>query len=167
MREVAAVAGVDQSLVLHYFANKYELFVAAMTPAFPGPEVLRHALSGCREDFGTSLATGLLEAMKIDEVRQVLVGLLRAAATDERAASFAKDFVKNQFVGPLATCLDVDKDPEGASTRAGVLVAQIVGFLFARHILQVDALVESSDEETVRILGARLQQAVDGAQQSD
>jgi hypothetical protein len=87
-----------------------------------------------------------------------LLGLIRSAATSERAAALAREFLAKEMLGKLTRSLGVDH-PE---LRAGLAASQLVGFVIARYVVRVDALVAAGREELVAWLAPALQRYLTG-----
>ena len=79
IRAVAADAGIDPSLVMRYFGNKQGLFLAAAEFDLRIPDLRKVP----RKSVGTALAEHFVGRWEGDDI---LVALLRTAATNEHAA---------------------------------------------------------------------------------
>src|SRR5438876_1711207 len=84
VRGVAARAGVDPSLVLHFFGSKSGLFDAALEPPVELDEV-RALLEGPRATLGKRAVTFYVKRM-FREKEATVASLLRSAVTDPDAA---------------------------------------------------------------------------------
>ncbi|MDX6556744.1 MAG: hypothetical protein QOD86_2939, partial [Miltoncostaeaceae bacterium] len=90
LRGVARAAGVDPALVVHYFGSKPGLFEAAMRPPFDPAEALPRLLAGDPETAGLRLATFAVGIWDAPASRRILLGIVRAATTDEQAAEMLR-----------------------------------------------------------------------------
>src|SRR3977135_1600250 len=79
IRSIAVEAAVDPALVMHFFKNKYELFLAAILPPYQGPEMLRDVLMGDRQDFGRRIATLFCYLMETKQSYETLLGMVRVS----------------------------------------------------------------------------------------
>src|SRR4051812_44101549 len=87
MRSVALQAGVDPTLVSHFFGSKQKLFAEVMQLPFDPSAVLPRILEGDPETIGTRLATFLVTVLQTPEGQARLTGLMRAAASEDAAAA--------------------------------------------------------------------------------
>ena len=87
----------------------------------------------------------------------ILLGVVRSAVSDERAAATLRDLMERTLL-PAARGLGVDH-PE---LRASLAWSQIVGLFFGRYILRVGPLVTISSDQLIAALAPQLQQAFTG-----
>lgn len=159
IRGIAAAAGVDPALVIHYFANKRGLFVAAMElPVNPG-EVVAAALRAPRAERGFALARAALAAWESPGASEVIVALMRSAASDEAATAVLRDFFAAEVLAPIANA--GGGGPE-AMLRASLAVSHLMGVLFARFIVRIGPLADTDTATLAPLLGAALQTYLDG-----
>lgn len=132
IREVAVAANVDPKLVMHYFGNKQSLFAAAIVlpPAISNVAELLAAVP--RDQWGAMVAR--FTWAEVDPLRdRTMVGLIRAAASEPRAAEQLRRFYVENVLLRLLQAAKVDA-PE---VRAVTLSSLIVGLAFSRHIIGV------------------------------
>jgi AcrR family transcriptional regulator len=131
IRAVARDVGVDAALVVRYFGSKPALFAAATdvdlripdltdTPAGEhGERLVEHVLS--RWDAGTPEG-------------QVLLSLLRSAASDAAAAAGMRELFAHQLVPALRRLIS---DESEVPQRAALVASQILGLALARSVLEL------------------------------
>ncbi|GIV01130.1 MAG: TetR family transcriptional regulator [Actinomycetota bacterium] len=153
IRAIAADAGVDPALVHHYFGTKEQLFAAAVGFPFVPSEVLAGALRAEPERMGEAIARAVLAAWEDPATREAAMGLLRAAASNERAAAMLRGFVEASVIGPISRATHA---PD-ATFRAALVASQMVGLALARYLVRVEPLASASPEELVRRVGPTLQ----------
>jgi len=158
IHSVAAASGIKPALVMHFYCSKQQLFVETMALPFDPAPVVTDLLAGERETIGFRLAHFLLHAMEDPAVSTVLLGRIRAAASDPEAARLLRDLVPGELVGPLTRELGVDQ-PE---LRAGLVSSQLIGFAVARWIVGVEALAALDVERSIAFLGPSLQRFLAG-----
>lgn len=151
IRAIAARAGVDPALVLHYFESKEGLFVAAMELPFRPSDVLPPLLELGTDGLGERLVRLFLQVL--NHPHSALEGLLRAAASNPRAAAMLRGFVTREVIGRVAAALEVDR-PELRASLAG---SQMVGLAMLRTIIRVRPLAEADQEVLVRAVGPVVQ----------
>jgi len=159
IRGVGRAAGVDPALVLHYFGSKRGLFEAAMRLPFDPAEALPRILAGDPDTVGRRLAEFAVGIWEREETRRVLLGVVRAAASDPGAAAMLREVVGRELFSALATSLP-GPDPQ---LRANLAASQIVGLGMARHVIQVQPLASADPAALVEWLAPTLQRYLTGA----
>ncbi len=141
IRAVAARAGVDAGLVMHYFRSKDELFARAAKLA---ADDLPVAGSSPAE-----VADGLLASLarRLDTEPVASLAVLRSILTHAEAAEGFRAAGRER-VGQISAAI-----PAGdAELRAGLISAIISGVVAERYLLRTSLLVEASPEEIVDLL---------------
>jgi AcrR family transcriptional regulator len=149
MRAIAADAGVDPRLITHFFGSKQQLFASVVEFPFDPETVFPMLLAGGGEDVGRRLAEFVLGVLENPQSRNVVTGIIRAAASEETAAAQLRDSVVSRVMMPLARQLGSDR-PE---LRAALVGSQVVGMTFARHVVEIPALKSAQRAELVSALG--------------
>jgi AcrR family transcriptional regulator len=158
IRAVAANARVDPALVHYYFGSKEQLFIAAMELPFDPAVVLPALLAGPREHIGERVVRFFLATWDRPEARHVLMGMMRSAVTDERAAAMLRGFIVREAIGRLVELLGV---PD-AELRATLVGSQVVGLAFARYIVRVEPLASAETETVVAAVAPTIQRYLTG-----
>jgi len=148
LRSIAAEAGVDLRLVTYFFGTKQELFVRVVELPFE-PAMYAELAAPGREGLGRRLAALVLTMLDSESVRQVLTGLVRAAASEEAAAVLVRQLLVTRMLGPLAEVLG-GPDPE---LRASLMGSQIAGLVLARHVVGLPRLAEVPTDVLVAAIG--------------
>ncbi len=145
IRSIAAQAGVDPALVHHYFGSKDRLLVAALKLPVNPRELLPELIAGGIEGLGERLLRSILAVWGADwAAGGTLVGLIRASATNENAASMMREFFAREVIGRLAEALDMPQP----RLRAGLVGSQLVGLAMARFVIRIEPIA-SADPETL------------------
>jgi AcrR family transcriptional regulator len=144
IRSVAAEAGVDPALVVHYFGSKQRLFLAAIELPFEVGDLVERLEKGPREQVGERVARFALEVLGNPDARARWTGMIRAAASDPDAAGLLREVLTQRIFEPLAEALG----SEDAQLRANLASSQMVGLVMARYIIAIEPLA-SADAETV------------------
>jgi AcrR family transcriptional regulator len=158
VRDVAARAGVDPALVLHYFGSKQALFVAAMEFPVDFQGMVRSLLSGPVEEIGERYVRFVLDIWDEPATRSVMLGIVRSATTDPVAAAMLRRMISEGPVLALAAALD---RPD-ATLRATLAGSQVVGLLMVRYVIGVEPLASASEDVLVRTVGATIQHYLTG-----
>jgi AcrR family transcriptional regulator len=153
MRSVALAAGVDPTLVSHFFGSKQRLFAEVMELPFDPSAVLPRILEGDPTTIGTRLATFLVSVLQTPEGQARLTGLVRAAASEDAAAAVVRERVAREILAPLAAGLGSDR-PE---LRGSLVGSQVVGLVMARHVVKVEPLASLPPDRVIALIGPTLQ----------
>jgi AcrR family transcriptional regulator len=144
IRSVAAEAGVDPRLVLHYFGTKQQLFLAAVDLPFQVSDLVDRLQAGPREQVGERVAGFALEVLEDPQGRERWTGMIRSAASDPDAADILREVLTRRIFEPLAEALG----SEDAQLRANLASSQMVGLVMARYVIGIEPLA-SADAKTV------------------
>ncbi len=159
LRAVAAKAGVDPALVRRFYGSKEGLLVAALTVTFRPDEDVAEVLSGDLDTLGDQIISYTLSVWEQAPSREMLVGMIRSACTNERAAKLLRDFFAGQI---LARTAGVVRGKE-AELRASAIGSQIVGLAFYRYVLKVEPIASASPETLRATFGPTLQRYLTGS----
>ncbi|OBJ00585.1 TetR/AcrR family transcriptional regulator [Mycobacterium sp. 1465703.0] len=133
IRAVAAEAGVDPALVMHYFGNKAELFAAVSRLEITFPDLTDVA----PERLADVLVPFLV---RVWDPGGSFLPLLRAAATNRAAAEALLELFVEKVAPALATVT-----PDRAAERTAMVGSQVLGIAMARNVVGVPALVAMDD----------------------
>jgi AcrR family transcriptional regulator len=139
LRSVAAEAGVDPALVIHYFGSKQRLFLAAIELPFEVADLVERLESGPRDRVGERVAEFALEVLSDPAARARWTGMIRAAASDPDAAAILRDVLSRRIFGPLAEALGSDD----ALLRANLASSQMVGLVMVRYVIAIEPLASA------------------------
>ncbi len=126
LRDIAAEAGSDVSLIKRYFGGKEALFTEALKASFH-PDRL-HEWN--RATFARDVASAMADNININEERTHSFQFLLRAATSPTTAPLLNVAIQERFLGPIRDWLGGDDAP----ARARVLAAVYIGFLVERLI---------------------------------
>ncbi|MEU7871972.1 TetR family transcriptional regulator [Dactylosporangium sp. NPDC049140] len=145
IRAVAAAAGVDGGLVMHYFGSKEALF--GRVARFSAEEVP----SGSAEEVAEQLLDGLGRRLEDEPVASLAI--LRSMLTHDDAA---EDFraIALPRLDRLADALQADGalDGDDARLRAGLISAITHGILIERYLLQIAGLEAADPQAVIELL---------------
>ncbi|MEE4274892.1 MAG: TetR family transcriptional regulator [Thermoleophilia bacterium] len=158
IRGIAAGAGVDPALVLHYFGSKEDLFAAALElPVSPQQIFARGAAAGA-DQLGAVIVRTFLEAWEPPETRVRLMAMLRSAMTNEIAMGMVRDLLVREVFGPITQALGVPDAP----LRATLVGSQFVGLAIIRFIGRLEPLASASVDDLVAAVGPTVQRYLTG-----
>ena len=158
MRAIADKAGVDASLVVHFFGNKVNLLAEAIDWPFDPEVEMPKLLADGRRNVGRRLAELAIHTWDDEGTRHPIFTLLRAGMTEPEAATMLRKFMVERLYAPLMELLGSDR-PE---LRAGLVVSQITGVGMGRYVLKFDGLAEAKPEEVIDWLAPVLQSYLTG-----
>ncbi len=158
VRSVARAAGVDPSLVLHFFSNKPGLFAAAAELPVDPEAFVTGLLNGGRSTLGPRLIRAVVELWDAPGVFEPFQALIRGAVSHEDAARLLREFVTTEILGRLA----VAAAPDHPQARAALAGSQIIGLAMARKVVQVEPLASATPEWLASALGPTIQHYLTG-----
>lgn len=140
VRAVAAVAGIDPSMVIRYFGGKEGLFAAAVDVDLRLPDL--RAVPP--EERGERLARHFVELWEHPPTDRVLQVLLRSATTTDAAAARIRTVFAEQVV-ELVAGLGL-ADPR---RRAGRIATAVLGTALTRYVLALPPVAGLGPDEVV------------------
>jgi AcrR family transcriptional regulator len=150
MRRIAVDAGVDSALISYYFGTKQELFVAVHELPI-NPSDLALLIDGPDDEIGERVARFAMTMLATDN--STAVSLMRSSVSSPSATTMLRQFIDRALVDPIAEQIG---GPD-ARKRVALVVTQILGVLFARHIVHVPELAAATTEDLVDSIGPVLQ----------
>jgi AcrR family transcriptional regulator len=158
MRAIAAKAGVDPSLVIHFFGSKVNLLTEAIEWPFDPEVEMPKLLEGGKRNVGRRLAELAIRTWDDEGTRHPVFTLLRAGLTEPEAAEMLRSFMLQRLYAPLMERLGSDR----AELRAGLAVSQVIGVGMGRYVLKFDGLAEAKSEDVIDWLAPSLQRYLTG-----
>jgi AcrR family transcriptional regulator len=159
IRAIAAEAKVDPALVMHYFGNKDDLLAAALAlPGDPAPHIPL-LFAGDRQRAGERVTRTFLELLEDPKLAPMIQGVVRCAASHERAADVMRGVITRQVLEPLTRALGVPH----AEFRAALVASQFVGLAMTRYLTRIEPLASADVETVVRVVAPNVQRYLTGA----
>ena len=158
MRAIGAKAGVDASLVVHFFGNKVNLLTEAIDWPFDPEVEMPKLLADGKRNVGRRLAELAIRTWDEEGTRHPVFTLLRAGMTEPEAAEMLRNFMIQRLYAPLMERLGTDQ-PE---LRAGLAVSQIIGVGVGRYVLKFEGLATATSSEVIDWLAPVLQRYLTG-----
>jgi AcrR family transcriptional regulator len=157
MRSIAAAAGVDPALIVHFFGSKEGLFreVTALPPEMGA--AMAGLAAGPSEEVGRRFAQAVVGMLESPATRLVVLARLRSAASHPEAAALVRELVSRDL-GLLTSSLTDDR-PE---TRAVLAGTQVVGLAFVRYVVRVEPLASMDAAAVVDVLAPTFQRVLVG-----
>ena len=151
VREVAAAAGVNSTLIRRYFGSKEGLLRAAVEDVLQ----IEPFLAGDRAKFGERSVA----ILAIGEELPSALAMMMMATADKDARTLCSDLMHEYITRPLAKWLG---GGEGALARASQINFLWMGYMSARQVLPLPALAGPALEATRVWLAKTIQTLVDG-----
>jgi len=149
IREIAAAAGIDPTMVMRYFGSKDRLFAEVAEFDLDLPDLaaldetlVAHFLSVWESESGGGFPI-----------------LLRSATSNDYAAARMQQL----FAAQVLPAMLVLGPPDSAPQRAGLVATQMLGLALARYVLRLPPVVMLDRDTIVREIGATLQRYATGA----
>lgn len=156
LRSIASEAGVDASLISHYFGDKAQLLVATLELPVNPIEKLNGVVAGGVDGMAERLLHTFLSAW--DPHRDVFSAMVRTqfAGPPEQmpVPMIIRDVVAHTIADALA---GDDRD-----LRATLIGAQLFGMAMARYVLRLEPLADTAIDEVVSRYAPSLQRLMDG-----
>lgn len=158
LRAIGGVAGVDPSLLFHYFGSKEDLFTESLALPVHLADAVKSIVHGPRSDMGERLARVFFTVWEVPEARDALLGMLRGAmGGDDGAVRPFREFVTETIQPAIAGFIGGDD----ADARALGMAAQLVGVAVVRYVARIEPVATMSVDDLIALVGPRLQGYVD------
>jgi AcrR family transcriptional regulator len=154
MRAIARRAGVDPSLVHHYFDDKQGLVAEVVSVPLRPDRVVQEALEAPIDELGERLVRAVLAAWDSGPVRPAAIAALRSAIGQGPVARMLREFLRREIMHRIAAALG---DADDAELRAELAASQMVGVIMVRYVLAFEPVASVEVEELVRRVGPAVQ----------
>lgn len=157
IRGVAAEAGVDPSLVHHYFGTKDDLFLAAMELPVDPRQVVSHVSEGPLEEAAQRFLVALLGVWDDPVTQPALLTAARRVLEPGGELLFTQGFLP-VVIAPIGAKLGLDHSEH----RMGLVASQVMGLILMRYVLRVEPLASLSAEAVIATYAPTLQRYLTG-----
>ena len=154
LRSIASEAGVDASLISHYFGDKSQLLLATMElPVNPIEKI-----AGVVADGPDGMAERLLRTFLTawEPHREVFSTLVRTTLGGGDTEAPMLQLARNVLITSLMEVLEGD-DRE---LRATLIAGQLIGMATLRYVVQLDPLAEAPIEDVVATYAPSMQMLI-------
>jgi AcrR family transcriptional regulator len=159
VRAIAEAAGVDSSMIGHYFGTKQNLFAATLEFPADAPDRLVAALVGEPAGLGERLTRTYLGLWEDPATRSQMVIATRTALSSDEAMARSRPMIAQMIADAVGT--DVPgPDPE---KRFALAMAHLLGVATVRHLSRVPPLCEMPFEEVIARTAPAVQVHLTGA----
>jgi AcrR family transcriptional regulator len=158
LRAVARAAGVDPSLITHFFGSKDGLFEASLAlPLDPGTLVPQLLAAGT-DDLGERVVRTFLAVWDSTPGQGPMLAMLRSAVSHQDSAEQLRALLLRVLLRPLAIGAGGD-DPD---LRAALLASQVVGLAVTRYVLRLEPVASADADTLATAVGPTLQRYLTG-----
>ncbi|HEX8064754.1 MAG TPA: TetR family transcriptional regulator [Allosphingosinicella sp.] len=154
VREIAARAEIDPSMIIRYFGSKEALFAQVAVPDLKMPDLT----DSDPRSIGEALVRHFLEQWEAEGSGGGLPVLLRSAASNPEAAQRLRDVFRAQVFPAVARL----GPPETAAIRAGLVSSQLLGLAMTRYVLCLPPVVAMTRDMIVRAVGETVRRYASG-----
>lgn len=145
LRGIAAEAGVDPAVVVHFFGSKDGLFQATVGWPFDPSGMLAELADSASEPVATQLARRFFGFWDDPITGPTLLALLRSAMTHDASAALLREFLKHRLFGRMSGLLHASD----AELRVDLAAGQLIGVALLRYALRVEPIASAGVEELV------------------
>jgi AcrR family transcriptional regulator len=157
IRAIAGDAGVDPSLVHHYFGGKDDLFVAALELPVDPRVALLPVLEGDVDGAGERLLRVFVSVWDDEQARLPLLALIRGVV-DPAGRQLLRDGLFDVVLGPIGPALGLDEPQR----RLALVASQLIGLVMLRYVLEAEPLASMDTEVLVATYAPTLQRYLSG-----
>ena len=158
LRGVARAAGVDPSLITHFFGSKDGLFEAALAlPLDPG-SLVPALLSDGTDGLGERVVRTFLGVWDGTPGQGPMLAMLRSAVSHEDSAEQLRALLLRVLLRPLA----LGAGGDDSDLRAALLASQVVGLAVTRYVLRLEPVASADADTLAAALGPTLQRYLTG-----
>jgi AcrR family transcriptional regulator len=158
MRGIAKTAGVDPSLMYHYFGSKDDVLLASLDVPFDPraeiPMLTRPGLSG----LGGRIAARFLQIWDDEANATRLVAVVRASMSSVTAQDLLTNGLARMILRPIREAI---ASPD-AELRASLVASQLLGLAMSRYVLRLEPLASAPVDVVAAGIGPTLQRYLDG-----
>ncbi|MBC7633057.1 TetR family transcriptional regulator [Aeromicrobium sp.] len=144
MRAIAREAGVDVSLISHYFGDKSRLLVATMELPVDPVDKIRSVIADGPDGMAERLLRTFIESW--DPHHEVFSALVRTALGSDDAHAPMLEVARNVLVASLLEVL-VGEERE---LRASLIASQLIGMATLRYVVRLEPLASADPADVVR-----------------
>ena len=155
MRSIAREAGVDVSLISHYFGDKSGLLVATMQlPVNPIEKI-----ASVVEDGPDGMAERLLRTFLTswDPHRDIFSSMYRTTMGSGDSQAPMLQLARNILITTLVKVLEGDD----RDLRAALISGQLIGLATMRYVISIPAVADAPVEDLVRLYAPGMQVLID------
>ena len=152
VRAIAAKAGVDAALVHRFFGSKDDLLAATLALAMQPAERMPELVAGGPDGLDERIVRYFLSVWERSPSREVMIAMVRSAATHEHAAQLLREFIGREVLARIAGALE----GEDALLRATLVGSQLLGLAMARYVVKIEPLASAAPDVVAKAVAPAL-----------
>ena len=156
MRSIAREAGVDPSLISHYFGDKSQLLVATMELPVNPIEKIAGVVADGADGMAERLVRTFLSAW--DPHRDVFSTLVRTTLGGGDTEAPMLQLARSVLIGSLLGVLE----GEDRELRATLIASHIIGMATLRYVARLEPLTVATIDDIVAAYAPSMQLLIDG-----
>jgi AcrR family transcriptional regulator len=149
IRVIAATAGVDPALVIHYFGSKDALFGATLQMPGGVADRMLAVFDGPRDQLARRLVSTYLGLWEDPQAGPMLRSVARSAMTNPAAADVLRGLIEGKVLAAAVSLCP----PE----RLNLAAAQLYGIAVARYVLRTGPVAALRHQELVELVTPQIQ----------
>jgi AcrR family transcriptional regulator len=155
VRGIAGAAGVDPSLINHFYGGKRGLFAATLDIPAEVPRRMAATLGddGDTDTLGERFVRMYLALWEDVETAEPVRALVRSAIASDEASALLEDFLRAQILHVVVPALHTDR----AELRATLAASHLLGTALARYVVHVSPVADLDREDLIAILAPTIQ----------
>ncbi len=150
MRAIAREAGVDVSLISHYFGDKSGLLVATMQLPVNPIEKIASVVEDGPDGMAERLLRTFLDAW--DPHRDIFSSMYRTTLGSGDSQAPMLQLARNILITPVKVLEGDDRD-----LRAALIAGQLIGMATMRYVISIPAVADAPVEDLVRLYAPGMQ----------
>ena len=158
LRGIARTAGVDPSLVTHFYGSKDQLFEAALALPVEPATLVEAVLTGPPTQLGERLVRTFLLVWDSTPGQGPMLAMLRSAVSHPDSAATLRDLLLRSVLRPVVQGAGSDQ----ADRRAALVASQVIGLAMTRYVLKLEPVASATPDELAPVMGRTLQRYLTG-----
>jgi len=155
LRQIAAAADVDVSLISYHFGSKRGVFAAVHALHSSPAVVLRRAMAADKHSFPERLVTLVVQTWDDPDHGAALRELVLSSASDPATHELLREYIGREVVDELAAYLG----GPNAVNRAVGGISVVIGLIFGRYLAGIEPIASMSPERVVTAIAPALRAA--------
>jgi len=158
LRAIAKEAGVDASLIVHFFGNKVALFAESVQwPHDPEVEIPKLLKDGPGR-VGHNLVGLLVKTWDREGGRNPILTMVGASMVEPEISAQLRSFLRERLYAPLFEALGSDRP----DLRANLLATQMIGLGLIRYVQKFEPLASAKPSDVIAWVGPAAQRYLTG-----
>ncbi|GAA1503299.1 AcrR family transcriptional regulator [Agromyces terreus] len=159
VRAIARRAGVDPSLVHHYFDGKAGMVAESVSVPLRPDQILGAVIEAPPHELGALIVRAVVTAWDSAPVRTAATAAMRTAMGRGPVSRTLREFIHREIMLRIADRLEGGQ----RELRAELALSQVAGLLMVRYVFAFEPLASADVDEVVAAVAPSVQRHLDGA----